>query len=84
MKNEEPLASQNPIEMCVSCGKETEYHFNDHVDLRTGYVEGAGQLCISCYRAENQETIKVPKSLITDTPNNSDLGASVRKIYWES
>jgi len=76
-------ALENPIEMCVSCGKETQYRFNDHIDLRNGYVEGAGQLCTSCYNLES-EMIKVPKSLITDTPNNSDLGASVRKIYWES
>jgi hypothetical protein len=77
--------TQNPVENCIMCGKETEYHFKDHVDFRTGYIEGAGQLCASCYRAgssEGREMIVVPKSLIRDTPNNLDLGARIRKIFW--
>ena len=39
----------NPIEKCVSCGIDTEYKFNDHIDFRFGYIEGAGQLCKECY-----------------------------------
>lgn len=39
----------NPIEKCVSCGIDTEYHFMDNINYRKGYVEGAGQLCESCY-----------------------------------
>lgn len=39
----------NPVEKCIMCGKDTEYHFNDHIDYRYGYVEGAGQCCKECY-----------------------------------
>jgi hypothetical protein len=39
----------NPIEKCVLCDKETNYRFNDHIDYRVRYIEGAGQLCIECY-----------------------------------
>ena len=39
----------NPTEKCVSCGTDTEYKFNDHIDFRLGYIEGAGQLCKECY-----------------------------------
>ena len=37
------------IEKCVSCGIDTEYKFNDYIDFRFGYIEGAGQLCKECY-----------------------------------
>ena len=30
---------------CVMCGKETPYDLEDHIDTRTGYIEGAGQTC---------------------------------------
>ena len=39
----------NPIDKCVICDKDTEYKFNDHIDFRYGYVEGAGQCCKECY-----------------------------------
>lgn len=82
---DEATPKNNPVENCILCGCETDYHFNDHIDFRVGYVEGAGQLCTSCYRAgspESREMIAIPISLIKDTPNNLDLGAQVRKIYW--
>lgn len=36
-------------EKCVSCGAETPYTINTHIDHRSHYVEGAGQLCEKCY-----------------------------------
>lgn len=30
---------------CVICGRETSYKKNTHIDLRVGYIEGAGQTC---------------------------------------
>ena len=48
----------NPIEKCVICGEATQYRFNDHIDLRYNYVEGAGQLCSKCYHFD---TISVTK-----------------------
>ena len=35
---------------CVSCGRETEYGKEVHINLRKYYIEGAGQLCEKCYR----------------------------------
>ena len=40
----------NNIEKCVSCGRETGYFINDHIDSRKTYVEGAGQLCAECFK----------------------------------
>jgi DNA-directed RNA polymerase subunit RPC12/RpoP len=40
----------NNIEKCVSCGRETGYSINDHIDSRKTYVEGAGQLCAECFK----------------------------------
>ena len=34
---------------CVMCGEDTIYLTNTPVSYRIGYVEGAGQLCSSCY-----------------------------------
>jgi recombinational DNA repair protein (RecF pathway) len=38
------------LEKCVSCGRETGYSINDHVDSRKTYVDGAGQLCSECFK----------------------------------
>ena len=34
---------------CVSCGTETLYDKEHHIDHRIGYAEGVGQLCLDCY-----------------------------------
>ncbi len=34
---------------CVSCGVDTTYDREEHIDFRIGYIEGAGQLCLECY-----------------------------------
>lgn len=90
----------NPIEKCVICGAETAYRFNDHIDYRFNYVEGAGQLCEKCGgNKEISETfveveplgapnpahmlILVDETTILYTPNDAELGAKVRKIYWD-
>lgn len=47
----EPFHGEKPKEKkekCVSCGKETIYTIDTHIDLRKNYVEGAGQLCDDC------------------------------------
>ena len=36
---------------CNMCGIETEYTKDTHIDMRYGYVEGAGQFCRACYTA---------------------------------
>ena len=91
----------NPIEKCVICGAETAYRFNDHIDYRFNYVEGAGQLCEKCGgNKEVSETfievdplgmpnpghrlILVDETTILYTPNDAELGAKVRQLYWES
>ena len=91
----------NPIEKCVICGEPTQYRFNDHIDYRFNYVEGAGQLCTKCgnkghneisdpYEIEPLGTsnpahmlILVDETTILYTPNDAELGAKVRKIYWD-
>ena len=34
---------------CVSWGVDTTYDWEEHIDFRIGYIEGAGQLCLDCY-----------------------------------
>lgn len=43
-------------ELCVSCGVETTYDFETHIDLRTSYVEGVGQFCKSCFNRSYKMT----------------------------
>ena len=70
---------------CILCGAETPYEFETHIDYRYGYVEGAGQLCKSCYdRGTERKQLVVPEHIIYNTPNDQELGAKVRQIYWES
>ena len=71
-------------ENCVMCGEETTTLKTTHVDFRYGYVEGAGQLCRQCYMGENRNLITVEGRTILDTPNDAELGAKVRELYWES
>ena len=39
------------IDKCVMCGEDSIYPPNTDISLRMGYVEGAGQLCQSCYKS---------------------------------
>jgi len=75
----------NPIEVCIICGKETQYRFNDHIDYRYGYVEGAGQCCKECYdRGTERKHIAIPTDMIYNTPNDQELGGKIRQMYWEN
>jgi len=79
---------------CIMCGKETAYDFETHVDFRTGYIEGAGQLCYTCYTHEHPPVnfgptqsldmiICVGEDVIANTPNDFELGGKVRELYWQ-
>jgi len=39
---------EDEIEHCVRCGTATKYKKSDNVLFRSGYIEGAGQLCFKC------------------------------------
>ena len=72
---------------CVICGKQTQYKTSTHIDMRTGYVEGMGQLCGICYTkgtSTGREMISIPKYLVQQYPNDMELGAAIREFYWEN
>ena len=46
---------ENEIEICISCGKETNHKKGDDVTHRHNYIEGAGQLCLECGQRNNKE-----------------------------
>jgi hypothetical protein len=74
----------NEFDHCVLCGVETAYKRSTHIDMRHGYIEGAGQLCPNCYnRGTEHGAIAVDYNTILGTPNDQELGAKVRKLYWE-
>ena len=74
-----------PKDTCILCGKETQYEMDVNIDYRTGYIEGAGQLCSKCWdKGTNHESILIPVTLIKDTPNDMELGKLIRKLYNES
>ena len=72
------------FETCIQCGVETDTLKTTHIDFRTGYIEGAGQLCRQCYMVSSRNLITIDERTILDTPNNEELGAKVRKRYYES
>ncbi len=71
-------------EDCILCGEKTTTLKTTHVDFRTGYIEGAGQLCRECYLGEDRNLITINSRTILDTPNDAELGAKVRQVYWDS
>lgn len=74
-----------PKETCIMCGEETHEEITTHVDFRTGYIEGAGQLCIKCYNKGNQSRrnlITIPEYYIKSYPNDFELGGKVREYYY--
>jgi hypothetical protein len=91
-------SSEEVFETCVLCGKLTDVLINTHIDYRYGYVEGSGQCCRDCYdRTYNvkydylSNVMKRRTTLITisaedihNTPNDFELGAKVRELYWNT
>lgn len=74
-----------PKETCILCGKETHEEITTHIDFRTGYIEGAGQLCLECYKkgdTSSRNHIMIPENWIKQYPNDSELGYKVRQFYW--
>jgi len=43
------LMKKEEKEKCVYCGSLTNYRKGDNIAIRQHYIEGAGQLCDSCY-----------------------------------
>jgi hypothetical protein len=74
-----------PNEICILCGEETAVDIETHVDYRTGYIEGVGQLCIKCYnKGSDRQHITIPQRFINDYPNDMELGSKVREFYYNS
>jgi len=77
----------NSIERCISCNVETQYRVSDHIDYRTGYIEGVGQLCLHCYNNSRHKELKVviqvDEDTILNTPNDAALGGIVRNLFYE-
>jgi hypothetical protein len=74
-----------PKETCIMCGKLTHEEITTHVDFRTGYIEGAGQLCLECYRkgsSSSRNMITIPEDYIKSYPNDFELGGKVREYYY--
>ena len=44
----EKTTNEEEYDICISCGKVTSYKKTDNVIYRSGYIEGAGQLCFIC------------------------------------
>jgi hypothetical protein len=66
---------------CVMCGVETEYNIYTNVNLRYGYIEGMGQLCVKCRKDEEPEkTISIPIDLIKSISNDMELGEKIRRM----
>jgi len=86
-------------EDCIMCGKKTTVSKTTHIDFRDGYIEGAGQLCSKCYHFDtisvtkdenpipldsHRQLFTVSEYTVLSMPNDQELGAKVRQLYWES
>jgi hypothetical protein len=80
-------ANNDIYEDCILCNSKTTTLKTTHIDFRTGYIEGAGQLCRECYmkgNAESREHISIPKHFIKTYSNNAELGERVRRYYYDN
>jgi hypothetical protein len=80
-------ANNNIYEDCILCGEKTTTLKTTHIDFRTGYIEGAGQLCRECYMkgsSEGREHISIPKHFVKTYPNDAELGEKVRQFYYQN
>jgi hypothetical protein len=80
-------ANNDIYEDCILCGVKTTTLKTTHIDFRTGYIEGAGQLCRDCYMkgsAEGREHISIPKHYVKTYPNDAELGEKVRQFYYQN
>ena len=80
-------ANNDIYEDCILCGVKTTTLKTTHVDFRTGYIEGAGQLCRECYMkgsSESREHISIPKHFVKSYPNDAELGEKVRQFYYQN
>jgi len=75
----------NEFEHCIVCGVETAVKIGTHIDMRHGYIEGAGQLCSKCYSGgTDRNHLAIPEHIIYNTPNDQELGAKVRELYFKN
>ena len=67
-------------EKCISCGAQTNYNLDTHIDLRVGYEEGVGQYCLSCYR---ESTDNAKKSNVITISKHASNGVikSIKKLF---
>jgi hypothetical protein len=76
-------------DLCLTCGKETPYTVDTHIDLRLGYIEGAGQHCFQPKYCEEESTSTMQTVLnklthfVESTPDNQELGEAIRNMYYE-
>jgi hypothetical protein len=80
-------ANNDIYEDCILCGVKTNTLKTTHIDFRTGYIEGAGQLCRGCYmkgNSDGREYITIPKHWIKEYSNDMELGRRVRKYYYDN
>lgn len=43
-------------EICIRCGKETEYDVSTPITIRRFFIEGSGQLCEECWHSVFNKT----------------------------
>lgn len=88
---------EKKFDKCVMCGKDTGYEVSYPIDLRHGYIEGAGQTCPGgCKKTEeeviNEEVpeikieriIGIPEEYFKNSPNDFDFAKKVRTYYYEN
>ena len=64
---------------CVLCGKDSPYEMDVNIEYRTGYIEGAGQLCENCWDAGTKR-----ESMLIQTHTVSHRAESQTVTHIES
>lgn len=69
---------------CLTCGKESPYTIDTHIDQRIGYIEGAGQHCFQPNWCDLEKKNKMEELILdlmllrNNYSNDQEFGEQVR------
>lgn len=72
------------MDICLTCGKESPYDVETHIDNRIGYIEGAGQHCFQPNQCSWEQKNKMEKLILdlmllrNNYSNDMEFGEKVR------
>lgn len=70
------------IEKCILCDGYVVSNISEYVSAGKKHV---GRVCTKCWtEALDRTPLTIPRNLVFNTPDDAELGAEIRKLYYEN